>query len=181
MLLLTPPFPFIPGAFRIKRVAEAWEREQCRQLRRSVFCAEQGVFSGDDGDAIDAHALPIAALACVAGMPDSVVGTVRIHEVEPGTWQGSRLAVAPDYRRMATLGTALIQHAVGLAHARGARRFLAQVQAQNVPLFLRLHWRSLGEIELHGRPHSFMEADLAHYPPRTADAIDIVTVQARAA
>jgi hypothetical protein len=32
-------------------------------------------------------------------------------------------------------------------------------------LFQQLHWRTLEEIELHGRPHHLMEADLAFYPP----------------
>jgi hypothetical protein len=43
------------------------------------------------------------------------------------------------------------------------------VQAQNAPLFVRLGWDTLEEIEVHGRPHHFMEADLGRYPP-IADA-----------
>ena len=51
------------------------------------------------------------------------------------------------------------------AHARGCRRFLAHVQSQNVPMFERLHWHSLGAKTLHGREHHLMEAELAHYAP----------------
>jgi hypothetical protein len=39
------------------------------------------------------------------------------------------------------------------------------VQWQNVPLFRRLHWRSLGELTIHERSHHLMSADLTHYPP----------------
>jgi putative N-acetyltransferase (TIGR04045 family) len=94
-----------------------------------------------------------------------VVGTVRIHEQAPGLWRGSRLAVAPDYRRVGAIGASLIRLAVTSAHALGCRRFLAHVQSQNALLFQRLRWRTLEEIELHGRPHHLMEADLAFYPP----------------
>jgi hypothetical protein len=87
------------------------------------------------------------------------------HEAEAGVWWGSRLAVAAPYRRIGALGTALIKLAVSSAHARGCTRFLAHVQAQNAPLFHRLHWRTLEEIELLGHPHHKMEADLAFYPP----------------
>jgi hypothetical protein len=39
------------------------------------------------------------------------------------------------------------------------------VQSQNVLLFQRLHWATLGSLELHGRRHHAMEADLSFYPP----------------
>ena len=94
-----------------------------------------------------------------------MVGTVRIHEAEPHLWRGSRLAVAANYRKIGAIGTALIQLAVSSARARGCARFLAHVQSQNALLFQRLHWRTLEEIDLLGRPHHLMEADLDFYPP----------------
>ncbi len=173
-------FPFVSGEYRIKHVTADWERQGCLTLRRAVFCDEQAIFEADDHDGLDAAALPIAAIACVAGMPEQVVGTVRIHQAEPGLWWGSRLAVHRDYRGAAWLGTQLIQHAVGTAHARGCTRFLAQVQVQNLRLFERLHWRSLQAIRVQGRPHVLMQADLAHYPPRVEDELRFV-VRTRAA
>jgi putative N-acetyltransferase (TIGR04045 family) len=68
-------------------------------------------------------------------------------------------------RGVGGLGAALIRLAVGTAHARGCTVFRAHVQAANVVLFRRLHWRSLDSVVLHGHPHDLMEADLAHYPP----------------
>jgi putative N-acetyltransferase (TIGR04045 family) len=156
---------FRPCEFRISWAATDWQRRQAHALRRAVFCIEQGLFLGDDRDAIDDQAQLLVAQACVAGLPDEVVGTVRIHELAPGHWWGSRLAVHPSFRHLGRIGATLIRLAVCSAHAQGARRFGAQVQAQNVPLFRKLHWQALGPELLHGRPHERMEADLAHYPP----------------
>lgn len=156
---------FVPCEFRVKWAASDWEREQALALRRAVFCAEQGIFLGEDRDAIDEHAQPIVALSCVGGAPDAVVGTVRIHEESPGLWWGSRLAVHAAFRHHGRIGATLIRLAVSSAHARGAHEFLAHVQSQNATMFERLHWRSLQRETLHGRPHDLMRADLAHYTP----------------
>jgi putative N-acetyltransferase (TIGR04045 family) len=163
-------FPdFLPAEYRVKFATEAWEYREAAALRRRVFCEEQKIFAGDDRDAIDQVAIPIVALSSYAVATQEVVGTVRIHEVEPGIWWGSRLAVAAEYRKISALGTSLIRLAVSSAHARGCRRFYAHVQSQNAPLFRRLNWDTIEEIVLHGRPHHFMRADLRHYPP-IADA-----------
>ena len=126
---------------------------------------EQRIFADHDRDAIDAVALPLVAISTMASEADEVVGTVRIHEAEPGVWWGSRLAVAPGYRRVGRLGAELIRLAVGTAHANGAKLFLAYVQMSNVPLFEKLAWTPLGAQDLHGHPHMKMRADLAAYPP----------------
>jgi putative N-acetyltransferase (TIGR04045 family) len=164
-MIFEPVKPFLASEFQVKFATEAWERRQAAALRRRVFCEEQRIFSGDDRDAIDETAIPLVAISLLGVAADDVVGTVRIHEAEPGLWWGSRLVVAARYRRIGALGTALIKLAVSSAHARGCTRFLAHVQAQNTPLFHRLHWRTLEEIELFGHPHHKMEADLAFYPP----------------
>jgi putative N-acetyltransferase (TIGR04045 family) len=159
------PAAFEPCEFRIKWAATPWERERAHALRRAVFCVEQGVFPGDDRDAIDAQAQAIVALSCMGGSIDELVGTVRIHEAEPGMWWGSRLAVHAAFRQHGRLGATLIRLAVSSAHAQGCTRFFGHIQAQNVTMFERLHWRALQEVTLFGRPHRLMEADLAHYPP----------------
>jgi putative N-acetyltransferase (TIGR04045 family) len=157
--------PFTAPGFQIKYAVEPWERAGAAALRRRVFCREQGLFGEDDRDAIDEFAIPIVALAHWGVYADAVVGTVRIHEEAPGLWWGSRLAVCKDHRRVGALGSALIRLAVCSANARGCTRFLAHVQSQNVLLFRRLRWTTIEEVELHGRLHHRMEADLAHYPP----------------
>jgi len=157
--------PYQPSEYRIREATEDWEHRGAARLRRAVFCNEQGLFAGDDRDAIDERATTIVAISLMGVAEDEVVGTVRVHEEEPGLWWGSRLAVAQPYRRVGALGTTLIRLAVSSAHARGCRRFLAHVQNQNVMLFQKLHWQVEAPVSLHGYPHFRMEADLAHYPP----------------
>jgi len=164
-MIFEPFRPFLAADFQVKFATATWERRCAAQLRRQVFCEEQGLFAGDDKDDIDDVTIPIVAVSMLGVVADDVVGTVRIHEAEPGVWWGSRLAVAAEYRKVGALGAALIRLAVSSAHARGATRFLAHVQAQNGLLFRRLHWAIVEEKELHGRPHYLMQADLAHYPP----------------
>ena len=171
------PFPFerfMPAQFAIRVAREPWEVAGCHALRRAVFCNEQGIFAGDDRDAIDDHATMLASIGLVAGMTDLIAGTVRIHQTQPGYWLGSRLAVQQGFRRLGGLGTALIRLAVGTAHARGCTEFRAHVQAGNVPLFESLRWRSLEAVELHGRPHHLMQADLDHYPPIEAGDLSVM-------
>jgi len=155
----------LPSAYRVKLATDPWERRAAFALRRAVFCVEQQVFVESDEDEIDSRAIPIVSVSYIGGLPDEITGTVRIHEEGTGVWHGSRLAVHPSHRRAGMLGPALIRLAVSTAHARGACAFFAHVQSANVPLFRRLHWRSLHEELLHARPHHFMQADLDHYPP----------------
>jgi putative N-acetyltransferase (TIGR04045 family) len=130
------------------------------RLRRQIFCDEQGLFAGDDRDAVDANAHPLVCMK-----DGQVVGVVRIWEESPGHWWGGRLGVHPDFRAVGAIGRWLVQAAVGTARAWGARRFRATVQRPNVVFFRRLHWSTLEELELHGQPHHLMEAALERYRP----------------
>lgn len=180
-MIFEPFKPFISCAFHIKFATWAWERDAAAKLRRDVFCREQKIFERDDYDQIDDVAIPIVALSMLGVGADSVVGTVRIHEPEPGVWWGSRLAVAADHRSVNTLGSSLIKLAVSSAHARGCKLFLAHVQAQNVPLFRRMHWKSVGETDIHGRLHHRMEADLNFYPPFAAPEVGFMALSKKVA
>lgn len=155
----------LPRHYHVEH-ADAETRAAALHLRRAVFCDEQGLFIDDDRDAIDEHAMLLVARPVLDDTDfGPVVGTVRIHRIAPRVWQGSRLAVAAEFRRVGAIGGALIQLAVRSANTLGCDRFIAQVQAPNVPFFRRLHWESVEAITLHGQPHWLMEADLAHYPP----------------
>ncbi|MGF6568703.1 putative N-acetyltransferase (TIGR04045 family) [Paraburkholderia sp. GAS333] len=157
--------PFSPSEFRIKWTTLDWEAEEAFHLRRAVFCIEQGIFVGDDRDDIDRHAQQLVAVSCVAGMPEQVVGTVRIHRDHGNVWFGSRLAVHAAFRRYGKIGATLIRLAVSSANALGCETFLAHVQSQNVPLFQAMHWDVLAEEMLLGRPHHLMQAQMDAYPP----------------
>ncbi|MBB1634292.1 MSMEG_0567/Sll0786 family nitrogen starvation N-acetyltransferase [Cupriavidus sp. UME77] len=168
----------VPAAttFRIRWVGAQWEADEAMALRRAVFCHEQGIFVGDDRDAIDDTAQLLVAVKCEADAPETVVGTVRIHETEPGVWFGSRLAVHAAYRSHGKIGATLIKLAVSSANGLGCTRFLAHVQSQNVPLFRRLHWDVLAEETLLGRPHHLMQADLDHYPACLTPRVGLSTL-----
>src|SRR5258707_2160339 len=99
---------YTPASYTIKWTTLPWEANEAYKLRRAVFCVEQGIFVGDDRDEIDERAQQLVAVSCIAGMPEQVVGTVRIHEAEPGVWFGSRLAVHAAVRKHGQNGSTLI-------------------------------------------------------------------------
>lgn len=180
-MIIEPIHAFRAAEYQVKFATCPWEKERAHALRRSVFCREQGIFQADDRDAIDDTAIPIVALSMLGVVADDVVGTVRIHQPEPGIWWGSRLAVHHDYRKIGALGATLIRLAVSSAHAMGAHTFLAHVQAQNELLFRRLHWRVLKELDIHGKPHLRMQADLAYYPPCFSPEAGFIALPRKAA
>jgi putative N-acetyltransferase (TIGR04045 family) len=143
---------------------ESWQVAAYFQLRREIFAVEQGLFAGSDRDLCDEHARPIVAQGEIAGMPDHVVGVVRIYQEGKDTWFGGRLGVARAYRRIGAVGTALITEAVSTAHGLGCKRFLATVQEANARYFEHHHFHRLEALSLLGRPHFLMQADLGRYP-----------------
>jgi putative N-acetyltransferase (TIGR04045 family) len=162
-VILEAVTPFRSRDVAFKLALEDWELSAYYTLRRRIFCHEQRLFVGDDRDAIDDQSLPIVAVSRLAGIPDDIVGVVRVWQEAPGHWWGGRLATHPDHRRNGTIGPGLVRLAVRTACRRGCTRFQATVQVPNVGLFERLHWRVTGEADVCGRPHALMEADLDHY------------------
>ena len=147
--------------YQSKLARSEQEIEAYYQLRKRIFCEEQGIFQYSDRDEYDAIAYPIVAV----NQDSKVVGVVRIYEPEPGLWYGGRLGTHPDYRRGWKIGKGLIEKAVTTANSWGCDRFLATVQLANVRFFQRLHWNSVEEIDICDLPHHLMEADLGFYPP----------------
>jgi putative N-acetyltransferase (TIGR04045 family) len=127
------------------------------RIRHDVFVVEQRVFGESDVDAHDPSSSTIKGLA-FAG--DRAGGAVRLYPLEPGLWQGDRLAVLPPFRAW-NLGSPLVRFAVETAAALGGDEMLAHVQAPNVRFFERLGWRRRGEPEIYvGLPHQLMAIDL---------------------
>ncbi|NWE50597.1 MSMEG_0567/Sll0786 family nitrogen starvation N-acetyltransferase [Pseudomonas gingeri] len=154
---------FLADDLLVKPAAETWERQDYYVLRRAVFCAEQQLLAQDKDDK-DFQAIPIVAVAHHCGMPEQVVGAVRIYESTPGTWYGGRLCVERAYRRHGMIGKALVNEAVSRAIDLGCRTFLATVQQANESYFHSLHWQTLRPMELLGQPHCLMQAELECYP-----------------
>lgn len=154
---------FCHSECHIRLAVDEWALREAQKLRNDVFVIEQGIFQTSDHDVFDSSAYTLVATVGLLGIPDAVVGTVRIHEQAPGVWVGSRLAVDKAYRSVKGLGKALIAMAVCSAKARGCNVFYANVQLQNVELFKKLGWQALGAVNVHGVGHMFMQADLEQY------------------
>lgn len=181
-MVFDPFKPYKCNYLTLDFAKEEWEIKDYWKLRTDVFVREQGIFERHDRDTIDLNAIPIIAKCECMGMSDSVVGVVRIDEREPEVWWGSRLAVGANYRSHSrfntrklfgnnpetlftlSVGASLIFKAVSTANYLGCKQFFAHVQAQNVKLFERLHWKKIKEVELFGHLHALMEADLDYYP-----------------
>jgi putative N-acetyltransferase (TIGR04045 family) len=162
-MILEAVQPFRSRHVTVHEATRPWELRAYYALRRRLFCQEQGLFAGDDRDATDDRAIPMVAVACVSGMPDEVIGVVRIWEEAPGDWWGGRLGTRIDYRRSVAVGERLVRLAVSTACGRGCRTFTATIQLPNVAFFERLHWSVIGEAVVCDAPHAVMLADLAHY------------------
>ena len=152
---------------QVRPASASWERTRYFALRQRVFSEEQQLPIRDQ-DGEDFRATAIVAITDLCGINDDVVGAVRIFPVAdpnlPNLWFGGRLCVAPTYRGRADIGKALINTAVSRAKMLGCEHFHAFVQKQNGRYFSSLHWHTLEELEIAGRPHLRMRADLDHYP-----------------
>ncbi len=154
---------FLAGDLLVKPAEHPWERQHYYALRRAVFSEEQQLMA-QDKDANDFQAIPIVAVAHQCGMPERVIGAVRVYQTQPGTWYGGRLCVEHQYRRQGMIGKALVNEAVCQAIDLGCQRFLATVQQANESYFHSLHWDTLQAMDLLGRPHCLMQARLDCYP-----------------
>lgn len=79
------------------RVAdEPWQLAGYWRLRHAIFTGEQRLFRDSDRDEHDERALPIVALSSTAGMPDAVVGVVRVYAAGHDEWFGGAARGVPD-------------------------------------------------------------------------------------
>jgi putative N-acetyltransferase (TIGR04045 family) len=166
-----PVTAFVSPLVTAQIASEPWHLRDYFALRHAVFVEEQGMFDETDVDDHDEAATHIVVLGHAAGMPDDVIGGVRIYPAGGGTWFGGRLGVCPRYRARGLVGSALVFAAVSTAHAGGCTRFLATIQPASVPYFERRHFFGVRPIDVCGHPHLLMEADLDAYPPRVAHAL----------
>ncbi|WP_438354948.1 MSMEG_0567/sll0787 family protein [Microbacterium sp. CJ88] len=138
--------------------ADAAQLAAYRSIRRDVFVAEQGLFSGDDADRIDDDPRTVVLVARTDD--GEVLGGVRLAPATEGRdigwWTGGRLVVASTARHAGGIGPALVREACRTALAAGVLRFEATVQNANVALFERLGWTAWGSQDVAGVPHTRM-------------------------
>ncbi|WP_160062721.1 MSMEG_0567/Sll0786 family nitrogen starvation N-acetyltransferase [Psychromonas sp. L1A2] len=156
---------------QVKVATSPWEKQEYFQLRNKTFTQEQTILTGKEKDTKDFEAIPIIALASNWSIGEEIAGAVRIYKISDtdNTWYGGRLCVARTYRGYQNIGKALINEAVSRAKDLGCQTFLATVQPQNEKYFKSVHWKTLGSIEVAGKPHVHMEANLDMYPFMTRD------------
>ena len=145
-----------------------WEREAHFRIRHQVFVREQRLFlapGGGPGDDRDGHDADPATLHVIGLAGEDVCGTVRLYPLDaPGLWQGDRLAVLPESRRLG-LGAPLVRFAVATAAQRGGTCMQAYIQPGNVPFFAWLGWQPAGGLAPYaGIPHQRMMIDLTTIP-----------------
>ena len=165
--IINDVFPnFRSQHIQVKVANSSWEKKEYFQLRNKTFAQEQKILAGNEKDAKDFQAIPIIALASNWCIGEEIAGAVRIYQLpdEKNTWYGGRLCVARAYRGYQNIGKALINEAVSRAKDLGCEKFLATVQPQNEKYFKTVHWHTLELIDVAGKPHVHMEADLTHYP-----------------
>ncbi|MCU1406892.1 MAG: synthase [Glaciihabitans sp.] len=146
--------PVRPAAWSIRH-ADAGQLAAYRRLRRDVFVAEQGLFSGNDSDRVDDDPRTIVLVAVT--LDGTVVGGVRLapatEDRDIGWWNGSRLVVDVSARSSGGIGAELVRSACTEALSRGVLRFEATVQTQNETMFRRLGWQRWGSTVINGLDH----------------------------
>ena len=155
-------------ALSCRAVRAGWEREAHFRIRHQVFVREQRLFlppGGGRGGDRDRHDDDPATIHVIGLAGAEVCGTVRLYPLATaGLWQGDRLAVLPESRRLG-LGAPLVRFAVATAARRGGTRMEAYIQPGNVPFFEWLGWRRAGALAPYaGIPHQRMVIDLTTVP-----------------
>jgi predicted GNAT family N-acyltransferase len=133
--------------YEVRRVRGRGEMTAALELRRDVFCREQGVPEHEELDGRDHEALHLVAMS-----GEELLGTCRLLFVGP-TVQFSRLAVRPHARRRG-IATALLELADVETRAGGARRLVLHAQTYARRLYERAGYVPRGRV--------FVEAGIEH-------------------
>lgn len=139
----------------IRRVRDAAELAAAIELRRVVFCEEQGVPRTDELDGRDPEGLHLIALD-----GDRIIATCRII-FAGSTAQFSRLAVEASERRR-RIATRMLERVEREARAARSRRIVLHAQTYALPLYEAAGFRTRGTtFRDAGIEHIAMEKRLA--------------------
>jgi predicted GNAT family N-acyltransferase len=144
------------GVWRITEAASGSPLlEAAFELRREVFCVEQGVPAELEIDELDPDAIHLVAI-----LDEKIVGTLRILEHE-GAAKIGRVAVRAAARR-AGIGGRLMERAAEIARKRGFDEIVLHAQITVAGFYRRLGYVEEGEpFEEAGIPHIAMRRKLA--------------------
>jgi radical SAM protein (TIGR04043 family)/putative N-acetyltransferase (TIGR04045 family) len=151
-----PFFERLPAEITCHPARTEEEQSEAFRIRQAVFVEEQGLFAQTDRDENDGRSIHL-----LARLGGRMVGTVRVFpNGSRESWIGGRLAILKGQRKSGA-GELLVREAVDFVRRQGCRHFTASIQEENVPFFIRLGWKRLGEVfSYRNRPHQKMVADL---------------------
>lgn len=133
--------------YDVRRASGEQEMQALLELRREVFCREQGVPEREETDGRDGDATHLVAVS-----NGQVIGTCRLLLVG-STAQFSRLAVSGHARRRG-VAAALLCAAESDARAAGGRRLVLHAQTYARALYDGAGYRTRGRV--------FVEAGIEH-------------------
>lgn len=125
------------GGFTIREIADESELRLAMDLRRRVFCEEQGVPLSDEVDGRDPDGIHLIALE-----GDRIVGACRMI-VQGTTVQFSRLAVDADCRRRG-IASAMLAAADARSRRHRARRIVLHAQTYAIGLYEQAGYKPRG-------------------------------------
>jgi ElaA protein len=139
----------------VRRARDEAEIGAALDLRRRVFCGEQGISPAAEHDGLDGEALHVVAFE-----DERLVGTCRLVFAD-GVAHLARMAVEPDRRRVG-IGAALLAAAECEACAVGATSVRLHAQTAARRLYDAADYSPVGdELLEEGIPHIAMQKALA--------------------
>jgi len=132
----------------ISRIEAGGDLEEAFDIRREVFCVEQGVSEAEEMDGLDDEC--VHYLLRLGG---AAVGTARVRSLAPGSAKIERMAVLRPHRG-ARLGARLMRRLLGDLEEAGIGKAVLHAQLRTVPFYAGLGFATKGA--------PFDEAGIAH-------------------
>jgi predicted GNAT family N-acyltransferase len=124
-------------AIRVSEISSSEDLARAFEIRRVVFCDEQGVSRMEEFDGLDETCRHFQA-----GVEHITVGTARIRPLETGATKIERVAVLKEYRGLG-VGRALMQQ---IMDEIGAAPIVLNAQFQTKAFYKGLGFAAVGEI-----------------------------------
>ena len=140
--------------FEVREISSLEDKKTALEIRRIVFCHEQGVNPDIEFDGLDEHCRHY-----LAKWNGRAIGTARIRQETPTTLKIERVAVLAEKRRQG-VGKALMKKTVSDARNSPSQivKIHAQCHAEN--FYTSLGFRRInGDFEEAGIPHVLMVLD----------------------
>lgn len=137
--------------FEVREVASSKDKQKALEIRRIVFCHEQGVNPALEFDGLDNNCRHYLAKS-----NGRAIGTARIRQETPTTFKIERVAVLAEERRQG-VGKALMKKTISDAKETPSRIVKIHAQCHAEIFYTSLGFRRInGNFEEAGIPHVLM-------------------------